>query len=129
MDLQSSLFRFSMRTMRLLLLALTFAACRVSRPQPAMPDGATAICETCNATIEAYQVGVSNVWQRKFAGPDRIPREQMSARLTVWREGEPAHAVIVVVGGRVAIAGVAYEVLEITAPSSKVGSVVLRRAQ
>lgn len=116
----------------LLALEVSSAACTKARVRPPVPAGATEICETCVGTLEGVRVGVSNIWARRLAGPDGVVREQPAAQLTLWRD-EPAGAkasdagtVTVVVGSRVAIGGVVYEVVAIDDPRDQPGSIVVR---
>ncbi len=65
------------------------------------------------------------MWERTLTGP--VPREQPAARLTIWREGKPSRAELVVVGSQMTLAGKAYEVLAIDSPAKATGTVALRQ--
>ncbi|MBK7399142.1 MAG: hypothetical protein IPJ34_23355 [Myxococcales bacterium] len=114
--------------MRWFVLSIALVACAPPpRVRPPVPAGATAICETCVGTLEGHRVGVSNLWERSLAGPDGVVRKQPSAQLSIWRDGEPSRHEFVVVGTRLTLGGVSYEVVMIDLPPHEPGSIALRR--
>lgn len=114
--------------MRWLALSIALVACTPARGRAPVPEGAIGICETCVGTLEEHRVGVSNLWERSLAGPDGVVRLQPSAQLSIWREGEPSRNELVVVGTRVTLGNVSYEVVMIDMPPNAPGSIALRRA-
>lgn len=113
--------------MRWVALSIVLVACTPARGRAPVPAGAIAICETCVGTLEGHRVGVANLWERSLAGPDGVVRKQPSAQLSIWREGEPSRHELVVVGTRLTLGGVSYEVVMIDLPPHEPGSIALRR--
>ncbi len=117
-----------MRVLASLVVLVALAGCTPARARPAVPVGATEIGETCVGTIEGHRVGVSNLWERSLAGPDGVVRTQPAGRLSIWKDSEPGRDELVVVGTRITIGGVVYEVVMIDCPAKAPGSIALRKA-
>jgi len=113
----------------LVVLFALLVGCGAPRVRPVVPKGAIDICENCVGQVEEYSVGVSNIWDRELAGPDGVTKKQPAGQLSIWKEGEEVRHETVVVGTKLTIAGVVYEVVVIDNPKGDPGSIALLRAK